>query len=99
MAGTDPLRLYIYHEGLTRFATEEYHEPTPENIARSYIHLTNYSLNKSNPNYVFNSSEKVRTILSRIWTKVIKELYLQHMKDLQKVVLMCKSSSFPSRMR
>jgi tubulin polyglutamylase TTLL6/13 len=27
-------------------------------MARSYIHLTNYSLNKTNPNYVFNTSEK-----------------------------------------
>jgi len=58
LAGTDPLRLYIYHEGLTRFATEEYHEPTNENINCSYIHLTNYSLNKNNPKYIFNSSEK-----------------------------------------
>lgn len=59
LAGTDPLRLYIYHEGLTRFATEEYQEPTADNLGRSYIHLTNYSLNKSNPNYVFNTSDKV----------------------------------------
>ena len=58
MAGTDPLRLYIYHDGLTRFATEEYQEPTYENLNCSYIHLTNYSLNKNNPKYVFNNSDK-----------------------------------------
>jgi len=27
-------------------------------MSRSYIHLTNYSLNKNNPNYVFNTSDK-----------------------------------------
>jgi len=58
MAGTDPLRLYIYHEGLTRFATEPYQEPTNENLSCSYIHLTNYSLNKNNPKFIFNNSDK-----------------------------------------
>ena len=29
-----------------------------DNLNSNYIHLTNYSLNKNNPKYVFNSSEK-----------------------------------------
>jgi tubulin polyglutamylase TTLL6/13 len=49
LAGTDPLRLYIYKDGLTRFATKKYEEPTNENMKVSFIHLTNYSLNKKNP--------------------------------------------------
>ena len=48
----DPLRVYVYKEGLTRFATEEY---TTSTTKRSrYIHLTNYSLNKKNPNWRTN---------------------------------------------
>ena len=49
MGGANPLRLYIYKEGLTRFATRKYEEPNDENLSQNYIHLTNYSLNKSNP--------------------------------------------------
>lgn len=41
----NPLRIYVYEEGLTRFATSPYSFDlsTKENL---YAHLTNYSLNK-----------------------------------------------------
>ena len=56
LAGIEPLRLYIFEEGLTRLATKKYQEPTEENMHSSYIHLTNYSLNKHNPNFIYNTS-------------------------------------------
>jgi hypothetical protein len=47
----EPLRIYIYKEGLARFATEEYisNKATKDNI---YVHLTNYSINKKNDKFV-----------------------------------------------
>lgn len=45
----DPLRVYIYREGLVRFATEKY-DKTGDG-ASVYSHLTNYSINKKNENY------------------------------------------------
>lgn len=45
----DPLRIYIYKEGLVRFATEKYDTSTYRNV---FVHLTNYSLNKYNPNFL-----------------------------------------------
>ena len=59
IAGTDPLRLYIFEEGLTRFATEKYQPPNDSNLNKNFVHLTNYSLNKANPNYIYNTNEKV----------------------------------------
>jgi hypothetical protein len=46
-----PLRLYIYEEGLARFATELY---TTEmgSEKKNFRHLTNYSVNKKNDNFV-----------------------------------------------
>lgn len=58
LAGTDPLRLYIYDQGLARLATRPYQAPTAQNMHENYIHLTNYSLNKTNPEYVYNKSDK-----------------------------------------
>jgi len=56
VAGCDPLRVYIYNEGLVRFATEKYEPVNSENIDNMYVHLTNYAINKDNPKYVFNES-------------------------------------------
>ena len=48
----DPLRIYVYKEGLARFATSDY---SSGHIRNRFAHLTNYSVNKNNPN--FESSE------------------------------------------
>jgi hypothetical protein len=45
IASVNPLRLYVYDEGLVRFATEKYNIDDPKNV---FVHLTNYSINKKN---------------------------------------------------
>lgn len=57
LAGCDPLRIYLYYEGLTRFATEPYKDPSRDNLENMCIHLTNYAINKDNPNFQFNSDQ------------------------------------------
>lgn len=46
----DPLRVYVYKEGLARFATEQYSSTI--SIDNKYVHLTNYSVNKKSGNYI-----------------------------------------------
>ena len=46
----DPLRIYVYKEGLARFASEKY--TTKINKDNKFVHLTNYSVNKKNDNFV-----------------------------------------------
>ena len=42
----NPLRVYIYEEGLTRFATTKYESIYSSNKNNKFMHLTNYSINK-----------------------------------------------------
>ena len=46
-----PLRIFIYHEGLARFATSEYVPPVGSNLGNLYMHLTNYAINKDSENF------------------------------------------------
>ena len=46
----DPLRIYIYNEGLVRFASEPYEAEKDS----QYAHLTNYSINKKSETFVHN---------------------------------------------
>ena len=54
IAGCDPLRIFLYHDGLARLATEEYIAPTNDNLDNVCMHLTNYAINKDNANFIFN---------------------------------------------
>ena len=51
----DPLRIYLYKEGLARFWSEKYN--LDKSLKNKFIHLTNYSINKKNVNYISNEEE------------------------------------------
>ena len=75
--GCDPLRIFIYKEGLARLATEQYSLPQVSNLDNLYIHLTNYAINKNSSNFIFNNDENRTDIghkrsLSFVW-KYIQE--------------------------
>ncbi|XP_065839948.1 tubulin monoglutamylase TTLL4-like [Oscarella lobularis] len=54
----DPLRIYVFDDGLTRFATCKY-SAAAKSLSNRFIHLTNYSVNKKNDAFVSNSDETV----------------------------------------
>ena len=51
MYGVNPLRVFLFKEGLVRLATEPYVRPTEDNIDNLFMHLTNYAINKNNDNF------------------------------------------------
>ncbi|BFZ11599.1 hypothetical protein BsWGS_14636 [Bradybaena similaris] len=54
----DPLVIYLYEEGLTRFATIKY-EKDMKFLRNQCMHLTNYSVNKRSQYYVKNADPDV----------------------------------------
>lgn len=44
----NPLSIHIAREGMARFCTMQYRVPSATNSAQTFMHLTNYSLNKQN---------------------------------------------------
>jgi hypothetical protein len=69
------MRIYIYNEGLARFATEEYKGPLNSNLNNFFMHLTNYAINKNSENFIFNSDENNADVghkrsLASIWKKI-----------------------------
>ncbi|NXX17830.1 TTLL7 polyglutamylase, partial [Podargus strigoides] len=53
----DPLKVFLYHDGLVRMGTEKYHPPSDSNLSRLYMHLTNYSVNKHNEHFERDETE------------------------------------------
>ncbi|XP_075362643.1 LOW QUALITY PROTEIN: tubulin polyglutamylase TTLL13-like [Mycteria americana] len=62
----DPLRIFVYKEGLARFATMRYIDPSSRNLDDTCMHLTNYAINKRNENFVqddtMGSKRKLSTL-------------------------------------
>lgn len=73
--GVDPLRIFIFREGLARFATEEYAAPSKNNIDNLFMHLTNYAINKQSENFEANeNSEDDDTGHKRSVTSIFKHI-------------------------
>ena len=53
----NPMRVYMYTDGLVRFATEKYNLD-PKNINQKFVHLTNFSINKKNTNKFVQNNDK-----------------------------------------
>lgn len=57
----NPLRVYLYDEGLARFATEPYTNDQ-DILKNKFVHLTNFSINKRNvKNFVKNEGRHSST--------------------------------------
>jgi tubulin polyglutamylase TTLL6/13 len=51
----DPLKIYLFKEGLARFSTEVYQQPCKKNLGNLFMHLTNYAINcKNKGKFQFN---------------------------------------------
>lgn len=50
----NPLRIYMFKDGLARFATETY-SCNSKTIKKRYMHLTNYSVNRKAPSFQVNT--------------------------------------------
>ena len=74
LTSLDPLKIYMYDDGLVRIATELYTED-PASISESCIHVTNYDVNRRNTEkFIYNNNvsgyegHKVRTLYVLIYS-------------------------------
>ena len=73
--GCNPLRIFLYNEGLVRLATEQYKKPTNKNIDDLFINLTNYAINKNNKKFIFNRDAQKANVghkrsLTFLWNEI-----------------------------
>uniref|UniRef100_A0A672TLB3 Tubulin--tyrosine ligase-like protein 5 n=1 Tax=Strigops habroptila TaxID=2489341 RepID=A0A672TLB3_STRHB len=71
----DPLVIYLYEEGLARFATVRYDQAS-KNIRNQFMHLTNYSVNKKSGDYVSCDDPEVEDYGSK-WSMSAMLRYLK----------------------
>ncbi|KAG8514932.1 Tubulin polyglutamylase TTLL6 [Galemys pyrenaicus] len=64
MTSCDPLRIFVYNEGLARFATTSYSHPCTDNLDDICMHLTNYSINKHSSNFIQDAQSGSKRKLS-----------------------------------
>eukprot|EP00057_Strongylocentrotus_purpuratus_P008214 XP_011662688.1 PREDICTED: tubulin polyglutamylase TTLL11 [Strongylocentrotus purpuratus] len=99
LASIDPLRIYICKEGMARFCTVPYQEPTTRNLHVTYMHLTNYSLNKFSNNFVHTDSTdrgSKRTMTSVFGTLANRGMNTPRMwEEIQELVVKTITAMLP----
>ena len=77
--GIAPLRVYVYKDGLARFATVPYQSPAPSNLSNLCMHLTNYAINKESSAFVQNEDQERDDVGSkRSYQFILKKIELDY---------------------
>ena len=83
VTGYSPLKIYLFDNGLARFCSEKY-DLDPEKMQDKYIHLTNYSINKTSEN--FEKNDSVDQEFGDKWTlHTLKKYFEKNNLDFNKV--------------
>lgn len=69
--GVEPLRVFVFQEGIARFATEEYKGPQKGNLENLFMHLTNYAIQKKSDNFVHQEAGDKDTGHKRSLTSIL----------------------------
>jgi len=98
LTSIDPVRLYIYEDGLVRFATAPYSN-SEENMENNFMHLTNFSVNKNNQEFIYNENpgeyEGHKWNLKTLWKYFEEELKMdwrpvwENIKDVCTKTVLC----------
>ncbi|KAI9338783.1 putative tubulin-tyrosine ligase family protein, partial [Obelidium mucronatum] len=86
VTSVNPLRIFVHRDGLARFATERYVDPSESNLNDVCMHLTNYAINKHSSNFDFTESEDAgskRTIES-VFNRLLQRGSIKDPEDLWK---------------
>nr|XP_039267179.1 tubulin polyglutamylase TTLL4-like [Styela clava] len=75
----DPLRIYLFDDGLVRFATAKYSSST-KHLPNRYMHLTNYSINKHSGD--FQQNDDVNICQGHKWSLKALWKFLQTEKGI-----------------
>ncbi|XP_053331380.1 tubulin polyglutamylase ttll6-like [Spea bombifrons] len=104
----DPLRIFIYNEGIVRFATTSYTKPNSKNLDNVFMHLTNYAINKHSANFIRDdvkgSKRKLSTLRSwlenhgydtvKIWSE-IDDVIIKALISIQPILKRNYQTCFP----
>ena len=83
VTGYCPLKIYLFDNGLARFCSEKY-DLNPEKMSDRYIHLTNYSINKTSLN--FEQNDSVNDEFGDKWTLfTLRKYFEKNSLDFNKV--------------
>ena len=84
----DPLRVYLFKEGLVRFATEKY-TTNQKSLKKRFIHLTNYSVNKKALSFAVSDGKTDEALTSKWGLGTLRKHFeangLDYVKTLERV--------------
>ncbi|XP_047464646.1 tubulin polyglutamylase ttll6 isoform X2 [Mugil cephalus] len=93
----DPFSIFMFKEGLARFCTTKYNEPTHGNVEDVCMHLTNYSINKHSENFVRDEDTGSKRKLSTL-NKLLESISCNTEKmwsDIEDVIIKTLISAHP----